>query len=170
VSLTLQVSSKRLTISAKIDSKHISAGIARIRTCLEVARVTRSQVIYVEADDEFVDRACIARPGLLEAFRIRQWLDDAADVEIRLNNKKLSLIIFAQDDRARHLISCWKSLKRVEVRQPTPKERRPRDLYSSAMAIWPKKIGDPSKLLGLGTPEPLCNIDEDFVVLPSTSP
>lgn len=163
---TVQILEVLDAVAAVLDSRFVASGVARIHACLEVANVTESPVFYLEADDEFVDRACYASPGQIKAFRVRQCADDLdADIELRFEKTKLSVIISGPDEVTKDLLSKCKKLKGIDVRKPTSKESKWREMFSSAIEIWPKELGDPEAMLGLGESDPLEIITESFVPL-----
>jgi hypothetical protein len=62
------------------------------------------------------------------------------------------------------VITAAKTVAGVSVLEPRDIEGGP-TLYECPVSQWPKAAGDPAGVLGLGTWDPLLNVEEEFAVV-----
>jgi hypothetical protein len=131
---------------------------------LAVAAAARRPTFFFAADDEETDMGCRAVPGSLVSFGCR--LDRLA-VQYSAGRTAVTPLNFLEDDDEDGLRDLIARASRVAGVSVTP----PRDieggqpLYENPVAQWPREAGDPVEVLGLGTWDPLVNVERDFAVV-----
>ena len=135
-----------------------------VHLALATAAAARCPSFLFAADDEALDLGCRTAPGSLVSFGCR--LDK---LSIRYDGKQVTAIPlnFLEDDDADFLAEMIARIRGV----PGLSVLAPRDiengqtLYENPVEQWPKDAGDPAEILGLGTWDPLTNLETDFAVV-----
>ena len=131
---------------------------------LAVAAAARCPTFFFAADDEETDMGCNAIPGSLISFGCR--LDRLC---VEYNGEKVSATPLNYDedddeDGMRELIAAANTVPGLSVQKPRTIEGG-QISYEHPVAQWPEVAGDPTEILGLGTWDPLLNIEQDFRVV-----
>ncbi len=131
---------------------------------LAVAAAARRPTYFFAADDEELDLGCRTVPGSLVSFGCR--LKSLA-VEYGAGRTTVTPLNFPEDEDGDDLRDLIARASRVEGVSVLP----PRDVegglpfYQNPVAQWPAEAGDPAEVLGLGTWDPLLNVERDFATV-----
>ena len=138
--------------------------VAGIHLALTVAAATRCPTFFFAADDEEIDMACNAEPGTLVSFGCRL---DRLSIQYAAGQTAVTPLNYLEDDDEEGLQDLIEAVKTV----PGISVEAPRDidggqaLYENPVSHWPESAGDPAEILGLGTWDPLLNLEDDFTVV-----
>lgn len=131
---------------------------------LAVAAAAGCPAFVFAADDEEADLACNAVSGSLVSFGCR--LDR---LSVQYSGSQIAVTplnhLENNDEEGLHeIIGTVKSVAGVHVLEPRESEGG-QVLYENPVGQWPKAAGSPADILGLGTWDPLLNLEKDFVVV-----
>jgi hypothetical protein len=134
-----------------------------VHLALAVADAARRPTFFFAADDEEIDLGCRAVPGSLASFGCR--LDRLA-VQYDAGQITVTPLNFLEDeeDGLEDLIARASRVAGVSVSPPRDVDGG-QPLYENPVAQWPGEAGDPAETLGLGTWDPLVNVERDFAVV-----
>jgi hypothetical protein len=138
--------------------------VSGIHLALAVAAGARTPAFFFAADDEETDFGCNAVSGSLVSFACRldrlsvHYANGLAAVT-PLNNLE-----DGDEEGLQELIGEAKSVEGISV-LPSRDIEGGQILYENPVGQWPKAAGDPAEILGLGTWDPLLNVEKDFAVV-----
>jgi hypothetical protein len=135
-----------------------------VHLALAVATTARRPAFFFAADDEQTDMGCRTVPGSLVSFGCtlnRLAVHYGAG---RTTVTPLNFLDDDNDDSLRDLIARVSRLAEVSVLPPRDIEGGQR-LYENPVDQWPTEAGDPVEVLGLGTWDPLRNVERDSAVV-----
>ena len=138
--------------------------ISGLHAALAVAAAARGQAHYFAADDEETDFGCNAASGSLVSFSCRLDQLSVQYANGRASVTPLSDLEDGDEDRLQDLIAAAESVAGISVLQPRIIEGG-QIFYENPVGQWPQAAGDPAEILGLGTWDPLANIENDFAVV-----
>jgi hypothetical protein len=135
-----------------------------IHSALSVTAAASCPTFFWAADDDEIDMGCRTVPGSLVSFGCR--LDR---LSIRYNDghataTPMHSVEDHDDDVFEEMIANAKSVPGLTLRQ-TREVKGGRTLYENPIEFWPKEAGNPAEILGLGTWDPLMNLEADFSVV-----
>jgi len=138
--------------------------VSNVHLALAVAGSTRCPAFFFAADDEETDMGCNAVSGSLVSFGCRL---DRLSVQYSTGQIAVTPLNYLEDDDEEGLEELTRAAKAVagiSVLEPRDIETG-RVLYENPVGQWPKGAGNPAEILGLGTWDPLLNIEDDFAVV-----
>jgi hypothetical protein len=138
--------------------------VSGVHLALAVADATACPSYFFAADDEETDMGCNAVSTSLVSFGCR--LDR---LSIRYTSGQTTVIPLnyledGDEEGLQELIAAASNVPGVSLQAPRDIEGG-QVLYENPVDQWPKTAGNPAEILGLGTWDPLLNIDEDFTVV-----
>lgn len=135
-----------------------------VHLALALAEATQLPAFVFVANDEEIDMGCNAIPGSLASFGCRL---DRLSIRFLDGQTEVTPINHVEDDDeegVRERIDAVKPVAGISVKAPRDVEGG-QILYENPVAQWPHAAGDPVEMLGLGTWEPLMNLERDFAVV-----
>lgn len=138
--------------------------ISYVHLAIAVAAKLQAPVFCFAADDEELDFGCRVEPGSVVSLGCRfDWL------EVRYSNGQVAVTpqnVFTEgnEDEFEGMIVGVESLAGVSV-LPAVELENGRTLYENPVEQWPVEAGYPAEVLGLGTWDPLLNVESDFTVV-----
>jgi hypothetical protein len=135
-----------------------------VHLALAVAAAARRPTFFFAADDQETDMGCRALPGSLASFGCQ--LDRLA-VEYSAGRTTATPLNFLEDDDEGGLRDVIARASLVAGMSVLPRRdiEGGQRLYENPVAQWPREAGDPVEMLGLGTWDPLLNVERDFAVV-----
>jgi hypothetical protein len=137
--------------------------VSNVHLALAVATAARCPAFFFAADDEETDMGCNAISGSLVSFGCRL---DRLSVEYKSERTSFTPLNHLEDgdeEGMQEVIAAANTVVGVSVLAPRDIEGG-QTLYEYPVAQWPKAAGDPAEILGLGTWDPLLNVENDFAV------
>lgn len=138
--------------------------VSNVHLAVAVATAARCPAFFFAADDEETDMGCNAISGSLVSFGCRL---DRLSVEFSGGQTAVTPLNHLEDDDEegmQDVITAAKTVPGVSVFEPRDIEGG-QTLYEYPVAQWPKAAGDPAEILGLGTWDPLLNVENDYAVV-----
>lgn len=138
--------------------------LANVHLTLAVAAAARCPAFFFAADDEEMDMGCNAVSGSLVSFSCRL---DRLTVQYADGQTAVTPLNYLEDGDEEGLeesADAAKTVAGVTVFEPRDIEGG-QVLYEHPVGQWPKAAGDPAEILGLGTWDPLLNLENDFAVV-----
>jgi hypothetical protein len=135
------------------------------RLALGISRLAAAPTFFFAGDDDLVDVACTTEAGRLARFRCR--LGRLALVHDEGRSEILPSASLEEDDEEadqQRVIDVARTAVSWRVAPPAASDGG-RQLHESALALWPSEAGEPGELLGVGTWDPVQNLDADFDVV-----
>ena len=147
-----------------IGFRNPSPEVSDVHLALAVAGATRCPAFFFAADDEETDMGCNAVSGSLVSFGCR-----LARLSVQYANGQTAVtpqnyLEEEDDERLQEAIAKSKSVPGLSVLEPRGIENG-QLLYENPVGQWPKAAGNPAEILGLGTWDPLLNLEKDFTVV-----
>jgi hypothetical protein len=138
--------------------------LTAIHLALAVAAATCCPVFFFAADDEETDLACNAVSGSLVKFGGRL---DRLSVQYSRGQTAITPLNYLEDgdeEDLQELIDAVRSVPGITV-LPQQDVEDGQVLCENPVARWPIAAVSPADILGLGTWDPLSNIEKDFTVI-----
>lgn len=138
--------------------------VSGIHLALGVAAAARCPAFFFAANDEETDMACNAVSGSLVSFGCRL---DRLSVQYISGQTTITPLNYLEDgdeEGLQDLIGAAKTVAGISVLASRDIEDG-QVLYENPVGHWPKAAGNPADILGLGTWDPLLNVEKDFAVV-----
>jgi hypothetical protein len=135
-----------------------------IHLALAIAAAARAPTFFFAADDDETDMAGRTVPGSLVSFGCRL---DRLSVQYSSGRTVVTPLKHVQDgdtDGFRRRVGQVERVRGITVSPPREVEGG-QNLYENPVAQWPWEAGDPAAILGLGTWDPLVNVESDFTIV-----
>lgn len=145
----------------RIETRY-AAGWLRLTAAISL--VAGQRTFFFAADDEEADMACLAVAGELQRFQVRFG---GCSVELVEGRIQITPLAFLEDPELAYSPSELKQLAAVPgaVLLDPVEVSGGRELYGSAVRLWPSEAGDPADTLGIGTWDPFQNVGRDLEVV-----
>ena len=137
---------------------------ANVHLALAVSAAARCPAFFFAANDDETDMGCRTVAGSLVSFGCRLDLLSVQYTAGQLSATPLNFVEDGDDQRLQELITNASGVTGLAVLPPRDIEGG-QTLYENPVGQWPKEAGDPAEVLGLGTWDPLLNLETDFDVV-----
>ena len=134
------------------------------RLALGISRLIGAPTFFFAGDDDLVDVACRADGGRLQRFRCRLGRLTVVHEEGRSEILPSGSLDEDEEAELQEILGAARSAVSWPVAPPVPFDGS-RQLHESALALWPTEAGEPGEPLGVGTWDPVQNLDADFQVV-----
>lgn len=138
--------------------------ISCVHLALAISGATQCPTFFFAADDDETDIGCNAVWGSLVSFGCRL---DRLSVDYIAGQTTVTPLNYLEDvgeEDLQELILAVKSVAGISVLEQRDIENG-QVLYENPVGQWPKAAGNPTEILGIGTWEPLLNLENDFAVV-----
>lgn len=137
-------------------------GEAWLRAAHKLAGLWNQRVFLFGADDELCDFACCADGTaiLSLALNVEQFR-----IELDGNDFIITPRTDPEDDFEDDAGDQLDELSTLDFVRVLPTQLHERGLFENPVELWPQDAGNPKKIAGIGTWDPLDNLDQDFRVV-----